>query len=313
MKYWFVNLGRFYKTQRNGNYLWAPLYDNSGKIKLYWESMQDVNKGDLIFCNNGGKIMSIGVPKGVAFQEKEPEDFKNRWTRMGRKIELEYYDLKIPFDFHLYRDFILKNNSQRESPFDVSGNAKQGYLFPLDQKIALFFLKKIKDEKIEWIIAQEEVCTKELVEENLEEQEQLEKINNGVIKEYTKEEIDLLDAQPFEYTPKNLSKAQKREKTDPKLKATILKKAKYKCQIDPKHVTFTNVAGNQYMECHHIIPMNAQKDFKNLKLDSLFNLISICPICHRKIHYGNKKSKYEIFWKMYKLKEKEMKDRKSVV
>lgn len=90
----------------------------------------------------------------------------------------------------------------------------------------------------------------------------------------------------------------------------MLDKAKFMFEIDNNHKTFINSSGNnQYMECHHIIPMKAQKDFKYLKLDSIFNLISVCPICYRKIHYADNEGKLEVFMKMYKIRKKEMLER----
>jgi 5-methylcytosine-specific restriction protein A len=39
------------------------------------------------------------------------------------------------------------------------------------------------------------------------------------------------------------------------------------------------------MEAHHLIPMSIQKDFTN-SLDVPGNIISVCPNCHRKLHYA---------------------------
>ncbi|HDY7447493.1 TPA: HNH endonuclease [Vibrio vulnificus] len=38
--------------------------------------------------------------------------------------------------------------------------------------------------------------------------------------------------------------------------------------------------GEPYLEVHHIIPLSQGG------LDSLENVISLCPNCHRKIHFG---------------------------
>lgn len=70
---------------------------------------------------------------------------------------------------------------------------------------------------------------------------------------------------------------------------------------------------NYYVECHHLIPMMAQDEFlsngKNspsIYLDSLFNLISLCPICHTQFHYGNNEEVEKIFWKAYELRKEEL-------
>ena len=97
-----------------------------------------------------------------------------------------------------------------------------------------------------------------------------------------------------------------RDKTDVKHKATRMEHAGFKCEIDHNHKTFTNSFGRQYLECHHIIPLNAQKDFPNVKLDSMFNIISICPNCHRQVHHAVASEREEIFSKMYELRKDEM-------
>lgn len=45
--------------------------------------------------------------------------------------------------------------------------------------------------------------------------------------------------------------------------------------------------------------MKAQKDFPNLWLDDMFNLICLCPLCHAQIHYGDRSSNEAVFWSIY--------------
>ncbi|MGL4999965.1 MAG: HNH endonuclease [Cetobacterium sp.] len=52
----------------------------------------------------------------------------------------------------------------------------------------------------------------------------------------------------------------------------------------------SGTTNKQYMEAHHLIPMNAQDSFKN-SLDVLGNVVSLCPNCHRMIHHGDEVSK----------------------
>lgn len=39
------------------------------------------------------------------------------------------------------------------------------------------------------------------------------------------------------------------------------------------------------MEGHHLIPMKKQSEF-DVSLDVYANIICLCPICHRLLHYG---------------------------
>ena len=62
--------------------------------------------------------------------------------------------------------------------------------------------------------------------------------------------------------------------------------SEYKCDIDHNHNTFIAESTRKpYMEAHHIIPLQLQEKFTS-SLDVYANLISLCPVCHRKIHLG---------------------------
>jgi len=77
----------------------------------------------------------------------------------------------------------------------------------------------------------------------------------------------------------------------------------YRCVIDKSHKTFL-VNSNAYVEGHHVIPMYQQKNYE-FTLDSVDNIVSLCPNCHREIHHSDNKK--EILEKLYTLQEVYMK------
>ncbi len=82
---------------------------------------------------------------------------------------------------------------------------------------------------------------------------------------------------------------------DPKKAKQAIKQAEFKCEIDDTHETFVSGASRKnYMEAHHLIPLRMQHDFEN-SLDVVGNIVSICPNCHRLIHYGRDKDKKKSF------------------
>ncbi|WHY84688.1 hypothetical protein QNH39_18815 [Neobacillus novalis] len=67
-------------------------------------------------------------------------------------------------------------------------------------------------------------------------------------------------------------------------KAIVL--AKYKCEIDESHEDFiSRVTGKNYIEAHHLIPMEYQNDFTN-SIDVEANIVSLCVGCHKKLHHA---------------------------
>jgi 5-methylcytosine-specific restriction protein A len=77
-------------------------------------------------------------------------------------------------------------------------------------------------------------------------------------------------------------------------------KAQYKCEFNPSHETFiSDKTGKNYMEAHHLIPINKQDLFEN-SLDVPGNIVSLCPNCHRRIHHAEKEDKKQFIRELFK-------------
>ena len=83
------------------------------------------------------------------------------------------------------------------------------------------------------------------------------------------------------------------------VKMQAIKAAHFMCECDKKHTTFTAKSNNeQYMEGHHLIPLMNQNEF-HFSLDIYANIVSLCPICHRLLHYGIETEKKSILEELY--------------
>lgn len=98
---------------------------------------------------------------------------------------------------------------------------------------------------------------------------------------------------------------------DRNIKKYCVKAAHYKCEYDAKHTTFPIIGPNdkiiQYTEGHHLIPVSKQEQFKDkngvpIPLDTVENMVSLCPTCHRAVHYAATDTREKILTKLYKLK-----------
>ncbi|MBN3556050.1 DUF3578 domain-containing protein [Fictibacillus nanhaiensis] len=84
--------------------------------------------------------------------------------------------------------------------------------------------------------------------------------------------------------------------------------AKYVCEINPTHQTFvSNISGENFVEGHHLIPINLQKHFK-WSLDVPGNIVSLCPNCHRQIHHARKADINDLLERLYYLKSEILND-----
>lgn len=91
---------------------------------------------------------------------------------------------------------------------------------------------------------------------------------------------------------------------NPLLGSIALKRANYRCAADPEHLSFpARKTGKPYMEAHHLIPACNQQLFWekfNVNVDCLENLVSLCPTCHKAIHYGTDEVRAKLVEKLYR-------------
>jgi len=97
--------------------------------------------------------------------------------------------------------------------------------------------------------------------------------------------------------PRNLSYAKK-----------ALEKANFLCEVDNAHETFISKATNQqYVEAHHLIPLQFQEEFL-YSLDVPSNIVSLCPNCHRKLHFASIEQKKGILEKLLENRHNRLKE-----
>lgn len=74
------------------------------------------------------------------------------------------------------------------------------------------------------------------------------------------------------------------------LKRKALERANYKCELEEfwnceSHYFTNKKNGKNYVELHHLIPREFNNDFEK-SIEQIDNYVSLCPRCHRFIHYA---------------------------
>jgi 5-methylcytosine-specific restriction enzyme A len=81
---------------------------------------------------------------------------------------------------------------------------------------------------------------------------------------------------------------------DPRMASDAVLDANYLCEFNNEHEYFiSKYTTKNYVEAHHLIPIKYQDEF-DCSLDIPANIVSICLVCHKKIHYGLFNDKKEI-------------------
>lgn len=73
MRYWWVNQNQTYKTEVPGGFLWSPKTRADGARNQFYENMQEVGVGDVIFSFCDARIKAICVAVGRAETSPKPE------------------------------------------------------------------------------------------------------------------------------------------------------------------------------------------------------------------------------------------------
>ncbi|MBE6824712.1 MAG: hypothetical protein E7513_05135 [Ruminococcaceae bacterium] len=99
------------------------------------------------------------------------------------------------------------------------------------------------------------------------------------------------------------SKGRKRYKTQKKIRDSVIKEAKFLCDCnDNKHYYFESINLHNYVEGHHVVPMNRQDEYyfdHSVNLDVPYNIIPLCPNCHSQIHLGSREARIKILSEIY--------------
>lgn len=99
------------------------------------------------------------------------------------------------------------------------------------------------------------------------------------------------------------SAGRKRFKTQKKIRDSVLERANYICNCnDSKHFYFESIDLHNYVEGHHVVPMNRQEEYyfdDNINLDIPNNIVPLCPNCHCQIHLGSRQARIKIISELY--------------
>lgn len=86
--------------------------------------------------------------------------------------------------------------------------------------------------------------------------------------------------------------------------SNALSYANYCCEGECSTELFLRKDGKtNYTEAHHLIPLSFQDEF-DYSLDVEANVVSLCPNCHRKLHYGA--NTYQLLLSLYSQRKKRL-------
>jgi len=128
MRYWWVNQNQTYKYEVPGGFLWSPKARADGGRNYFYECMQEVRPGDVVFSFCETYIKAIGIAQRSAITSAKPE-FRtagSNWADEGWFVEVEFEEILNPIRPKAFMPQIIPLLAEKYAPLQTDGNGLQG-------------------------------------------------------------------------------------------------------------------------------------------------------------------------------------------
>ena len=124
--------------------MWSPFKNANGARNPFYDNMDKVQPGDLIFAYAQQQVKAIGVAQKKAYSAPKPASFENasnNWSQIGWLVEVEFSQLDDPVVPKEHLQVIGKYLTTKSAPLDETGRGKERYLVELEEGLALAMIQ----------------------------------------------------------------------------------------------------------------------------------------------------------------------------
>lgn len=140
MNFWWVNQNKTHEQEIVGGYMWSPKTKRNGARNRFYDSMTEVEPGDIVFSFFGKRIPFLGVIKSHGYSQPMPSELHavdNSWDKEGWMVNVDYRPVRKKIRPKDYIDEIKPFLPDKYSPLQKNGNGIQGiYLAPINKGLA---------------------------------------------------------------------------------------------------------------------------------------------------------------------------------
>ena len=124
--------------------MWSPIKNANGARNPFYDNMEKVHPGDLVFAYAQQQVKAIGVAQKKAYSAPKPASFENasnNWSQIGWLVEVEFSQLENPVVPKEHLQVIGKYLTTKSAPLDEMGRGKERYLVELEVGLALVLIQ----------------------------------------------------------------------------------------------------------------------------------------------------------------------------
>lgn len=139
MKYWWVNQNQTYKSEVGGGFLWSPKTRADGARNHFYDNMQEVQPGDVVFSFCDTRIKAVGIATQPAVSAAKPNfgTAGGTWSNEGWLVEVEFVEFATPIRPKDHMEVLRPHLPSKYSPLQANGDGLQSvYLAGLQTPLA---------------------------------------------------------------------------------------------------------------------------------------------------------------------------------
>jgi len=139
MNYWWVNQNKTFRRAVDAGFLWSPKTKSNGKPNPFYDTMTQVQPGDIVFAFSDTFIKGIAIVTGPHESRERPAGYKdadNAWGNDGWHVPVSYTILESGVRVRDHMDQLAPLLPDKYSPLKPNGNANEVYLCAVPEAMA---------------------------------------------------------------------------------------------------------------------------------------------------------------------------------
>ena len=151
MNYWWVNHKQTFRQEFGGKYVWCPKLRKDGRVHHFYETMREVQPGDLVLSYANTALQGFGFATTYCYSCPQPSDFRqigDSWDLEGWRVDVNFQAFPKPLRAADHAAKIALLLPGKYAPIKANGFGNQGaYFSKIDRALSLL-ISKLADYRL---------------------------------------------------------------------------------------------------------------------------------------------------------------------
>lgn len=129
MRYWWVNHKQTFAHEVGRGYIWCPKQKKNGSRNHFYETLREVQRGDLVFSFAHAHLQAVGPARFPCYSCPRPDEFGKvgeLWDLRGWRVDVAFQKFERPLRISKVADKLAGLLPSQYSPIQANGHGNQG-------------------------------------------------------------------------------------------------------------------------------------------------------------------------------------------